>query len=112
MGVNTINISINQLSAAFDNVNKDPAAYTLARDIERLADLVDPFEYRDYINEYFNGDIAASVNKLYNDIVNHDADYIAAWLHFIITDPATDPRDKERAENRLNRYNAYMGVTK
>lgn len=100
-------ISINQLAKSFDNVNRDPVAFSLAQDIERLADIVDPFSYRDYIETEFNGDIAKSVNKLYNDIVNGNADYIATWLDEIIQDPGTDPRDRDRAKNRLERYNKY-----
>lgn len=101
-------ISVNQLSGAFENINKDPAAYALAQDVERLADLVDPYEYRDYINTVYNGDIAESVNALYNDIVAGRADYIAQWLHDVINNAGTDPRDAERAKNRMARYNEYM----
>ena len=86
----------------FDNI-----AYVLAADIDRLADLVDPFEYRNVINDLYNGDIDKSIKALYNDIVAGKAGYIAQWLNELITDPATDPRDKERAENRLARFKEY-----
>lgn len=102
-------ISINQLSSAFENVNHDPAAYCLARDIERLADIVDPFEYSNYINDVHDGDITKSINALYNDIIAGKAGYIETWLKELIDDPGTDTRDRERAENRLARFHAYYG---
>lgn len=100
-------ISVKELSKGFENTNKDPAAYLLARDIERLADIVDPFEYSNVVSDIYGGDIEKSINALYNDIVSGKAGYIARWLDELITDPGTDPRDKERAENRLARYKEY-----
>lgn len=85
----------------------DNTAYILAADIDRLTDLVDPFEYSNVINDLYDGDIDKSIKALYNDIAAGKAGYIAQWLNELITDPGTDPRDRERAENRLARYKEY-----
>ena len=87
----------------------DYNVYILARDIERLADMVDPFEYSNYINDVFNGNIEQSITALYNDIIAGKAAYIETWLIELIDDPGTDPRDRYRAKNRLDRFRAYNG---
>ena len=100
-------ISVKNLASSFENVNKDPAAFVLAQDIERLADILDPYGYRDYVDEMHGGDISASVNSLYNDIVNGNVEYILDWLAEQGTDPNNSKRDQERALNRFYRLFDY-----
>lgn len=100
-------ISIKNLASSFENVNKDPAAFLLAQDIERLADILDPYGYRDYVDETHGGDISASVNCLYNEIVKGNTEYIIEWLAENAVDVNNSRRDRERALNRLFRLYDY-----
>jgi len=83
--------------------NKEHDAFVLAQDIERLADMLDPYGYMDYVQEYHDGDIDKSIKSLYNDIMSGNIKYILDWLLEQAIDPYNSERDQERALNRFCR---------
>ena len=100
-------ISIKNLASSFENVNRDPAAFKLARDIESFSDYMDPYGYRDYVDEIHGGDIAKSINSLYNDIMSGDVESVLDWLAKQATDINLDKSDRDTAFNLFYRTFEY-----
>lgn len=100
-------ISVKNLASSFENVNKDPAAFLLAQDIERLADILDPYGYRDYVDEMHGGDVAKSINSLYNDIMSGDIESVLDWLAEQATDINLDKNDQHKAFDLFYRLYDY-----
>ena len=100
-------ISVKQLASSFENINRDPAAFKLARDIESFSDYMDPFGYRDYVDEIHGGDVAKSINSLYNDIMSGDIESVLDWLAEQATDINLDKNDQRTAFDLFYRLYDY-----
>ena len=100
-------ISVKNLASSFENVNKNPAAFKLAKDIESFSDYMDPYGYRDYIDEMHGGDVAKSINSLYNDIMSGDIESVLDWLAEQATDINLDKNDRRTAFDLFYRLYDY-----
>lgn len=85
---------------------REREAFAIAREIDRLAYLVDPVEYFDAVGRS-EEDIQANVDKIATDIFTGNSDEYFHWLWELSEDANLDERDRERARDRLYRLIDY-----
>ena len=76
------------------------AAYNAASDVDRLAYLVDPYEYFDVVGTT-EEDTERHVNQIAQDLLHGREDPYIEWLVELSHDENQDPRDRERAAGRV-----------
>lgn len=78
--------------------------HTLAEDLDRLAYLVDPYEYWDVIGGRDEEAISAHVREIENDLRTGNTVPYITWLQDLIhdTDSGIGIRDWQRAASRLD----------
>lgn len=84
------------------------AAHTLAQDINRLADLLDPYGFRDYVSEQFDGDLDKADQHLALDLLTGNTKPYVEWLQEQVTDENNSNRDRARAADRLARLLTWI----
>ena len=75
-------------------------ARILASDVDRLAYLVDPYEYFDVVGTT-EEDTERHVNQIAQDLLHGREDPYIEWLVELSHDENQDPRDRERAAGRV-----------
>lgn len=86
---------------------KERHAYMIASACDRLAYLVNPYEYFDVVGTT-ERDMRHNVQTIARDVLNGNADYMVTWLREQANDENNDPRDRERAANWLYILLRYM----
>lgn len=84
------------------------AAHTLAQDINRLADLLDPYSFRDYVSDQFDGDLDKADQHLALDLLTGNTKPYVEWLQEQVTDENNSNRDRARAADRLARLLTWI----
>lgn len=87
--------------------NRIDAARVLASDIDRLAYMVDPYEYFDVVGRE-ESEQAASREQIQADLLAGNCQPYIEWLAGIATDENNDRRDRERAAGRLARVLEFL----
>lgn len=82
-------------------------ARVIAEEIDRLAYLVDPYEYLDTVGAS-EEDINDHVTKIANDILHGDGEPYLSWLVEVSHDETQDEKDRERAAARASRLIRFL----
>lgn len=78
-------------------------AHTLAADIDRLAYLIDPYEYWDVIGGRDEVHINAHISSIAFDLMTDNAGPYVQWLSELFNDTNNSERDRARALDNMSR---------
>ena len=97
----------NRMNRLYGHLLMDPSvARQIASDIDRLANLVDPYEYYDVVGRDPE-DWNAHVDSITRDLLSGNTQPYIDWLRGVAEDDSNDARDRERARSRMRRIQAY-----
>lgn len=82
-------------------------AHSVAQDIDRLAYIIDPYEYFDVVGRT-EEDIEANVQHIEDDLLSGNFEQYIEWLQDIIDGSDTDFRDCDRAKRLLSRLHDWI----
>lgn len=88
------------------------AALKIARALDIFAEEMDPFGFRDYLDEFCHGSKEESVQNVLQDFLNHDADYHLEWLAENVNDENLAIEDRARAEDLYDKLSAWVYETR
>lgn len=89
-------------------MTKAKAALTLAADIDRLAYLIDPYEYWDVIGGRDEAQIRAHISRIAFDLMTGNARPYLEWLAEQAKDHNNSEPDRCRAYDRLVRLENFL----
>lgn len=106
----------NRMKRTYDHLLDQPqqnslrhaAARTLANDIDRLAYLIDPYEYWDVVGSRTEADIQTHVDTIAADLLAGNTEPYVTWLQDQIANQSNSKSDRARACDRLARLLTWI----
>lgn len=83
-------------------------AEIIARELDRLAYLVDPYEYWDVIGGRGEEDIERNIRQILTDLRSGNWEPYVDWLRELIDDDSTAWSDQCRARSRLDHLMTWI----
>lgn len=88
------------------NIQETTACY-LAKEINAFADLMNPWDFRDFVNDYCEGSTDVADMFTWWDLLNLNLDIHTDWLREIAEDEDQGDEDRAKAADLLARVQTW-----